>query len=843
MVALDDRAAEGVLAVEGGAGRVDGVRHGVVVEGDVGLLGPDQDEAVREVGLGELVGRAERDVDDAQAVAGAVLEDDRGAELRDEVPAVLRVDGGAAHDAVGGDVLAVGADGEPEVLVHVLVRQRQGEGELGVRGGRVAVNHLGEVEVASAGVGRGQRLGALGLGVDLALDPVVVPVAVDVVVAVAHAGGDVGAVGLGEHGLDAVDEHRVEGLHVEVPVEGDLARLLQLVVVALVEDLDRPVLVDPHQADGDVHGALEAVVGVERDRVGLPVVVGDERAVPQDVHRDRLLLLALVAADPDLLEVHLLGVGGDPLELVRERLRVLGRVLLAGVRPGQRGAGVGLQRVGAVALVDEVLPDRRVQAVVRDRAVLQVGDHVVGLLAGVDVEGDGVGDAVEQRAHGAEVPVHRGAGEARRRRVEGVEVVGPGPPVPELAAGDGGLLDGDGLGRAAAVCPGDGRAADGVGDGVAVAVDARELVVHHGDGEPVLVGALVDLEQVDGAGRGLDAAGGAVGDGGFRDAERLDDLLEDVLDGLVEGLGAAGVEVVVGGGRAAVVVGPVRAGVGVVDQVVEEVGLGAVGVDAEEGGVRARLDGAGRATGGLVVRHEAGPGLAGRVDGVVAVAGGGAGTVGDQDDEGRVVVGRVVEIGLGLLQRGLPVGAVVLAVVVGAGDLPVDAVVEEAVDATAPAAEVARPALTGVRTRAEAGQRDLDVGAVAALVPLQAFDEVVHDVLGVVRAVAVGVGGDVVARHGRRLVVHDDDVHVRRRLDVRVRVAGDAQLQLVGAVAVVVAHLVVLGRFAHARQRDVRPEHDDGERRQRGCQPCPDCPLYLHHQLLTTPQPSIQGCA
>ena len=667
-----DRTRGGAIATEGGVGALTGDRK----------LGALEDEACRKGSLGEGVGRTRGEVVDADVVAGLHVDDDVGA-TRSVVPAVLAVLGGGARDHRVIDGIAVLVpDREPDPVVGLVLRvvlrlalggarvhHVQGERELGVRRGVRVLDDLGQVQAGAAIVGGGEACGAC-----LAL---VVLGPVDRV-RLRTVGHGVLLVDLDEHGQHAIDHHRVYDRDVELPVIGEVRGLGEGEVVAGSQDLLGTTCEGAHDADGDEDAVRPAVAAVENHVVGLG-------AVARHLERDRLGGL-LVGVE---LVLPLLGDGELFDGLVGNRIRVVvgHRSGLAGtgVGVGERGGGVGLEL--AVHGDVLVLANHAVEVTpgaVFTGVVLDVSHGVERELAGIDVEGHGVGDAVEQRADAREVPVNRAVHELCCRRIVVVEFVGRGPLVLELAAGER-AVDVDGVAAAASVRPRDRLAvgADGVLDGVAVAVDARELVVDHGDGDPVLV-LLDDLEKLgDVTGTGRHLVGGAVGDGDRGDAHGLDDLVEDLVDRGLELGRLACVEVVGGVLRRRHDVVDAAAAVlvvlGVVHEVVEQVGLGAVGVDAVEGAVSGLAgigDCVGLARRGVVAVAQLADAGAGRGDGVVAVAGRGRCAVGDHDDEDRVVVADAVHERLGPLQRALPVGAVA---VVGEAGPPVRAAVVEAV--------------------------------------------------------------------------------------------------------------------------------------------------------------------
>ena len=545
----------------------------------------------------------------------------------------------------------------------VLNGDREREDLLGI--GILAVNDLHDVQVGAALVGCRQ-----GGGIFAVVD--IVCGAVDGI-GFCSAGRGMLGVHLDEHGHLAVDHHRVHGGDVQLPVIGDVLRLLKGEVVALGAADDLASLVD--DADGDVDAPGPVIIIGKRDGILL-------FSVAQDVERDRFGSILVERIHPLFGQSKLLhSLGFDAVDAIEIRSRGLG-LLQTGIRIGQLGSGVGGE--GAGLLVDVLLhffgqlaPGARVSCI-HIRIVLHVRQDIQGGLAGIHLEGHGIGHAGQQGADGIQIPFHRTADQLRIGRRLGIEIIGALPLVSQISGGGDAAFHGDGFGIIPRA-PGNLVFAlgflilgHGVGDRLGVGVHAGELhAAVQRDGEPVLVRILVDLQQVHHlpAFHG-DVAGGAVVNGDGGNAHEIGNVLEDLGNGFLQLIGAARIEVALGSygtaGHAAVGFGTVRVVVGEIDQVVQEVGLIAESVNGIQRRILLRgavglelLDGIGLIRSTLIARPARG--IVVREASAAHILGGGA--VGHENDEGTVLVrcpqksGVVLVLAGELLQRGFPVGA------------------------------------------------------------------------------------------------------------------------------------------------------------------------------------------
>ena len=559
---------------------------------------------------------------------------------------------------------------------------------------------------------------------------------------------------LDEHGRLAVDHHRVHGGDVQLPVIGDVLGLLKGEVVALGAGDDLASLVD--DADGDEDAPGPVIIIGKRDGILLG-------SVAQDVERDRFGSILVERVHPLLGQsqpLHRLGF--DAIDVIEIRSRGLG-ILQTGIRIGQLGAGVGGE--GAGLLVDvlphlggQLAPGARVFCV-HIRIVLHVRQDIQGGLAGIHLEGHGIGHAGQQGADGIQIPFHRTAVQHSLGRRLVVEGVGARPLVSQISGGGDASVHRDGFGvlprtpgndvfaRVVRIC------GHGIGDRLGVGVHAGELhAAVQRDGEPVLIGVLIDLQQVhDLPAFHGDVAGGAVVNGHRGDAHEIRNVLEDLGNGALQRFSVSRIEVAVGGygtaGHTAVGFGTVRVVVGEIDQVVQEVGLVAESVN----GIQRRillcgavglelLDGIGLIRSMLIALPA--PVIVVRVAaGEIAAHILGGGAVGHENDEGAVLVRRpqqprVICVLAGeCLQRGFPVGAA------GVGQLAA-AIGPVRRKLARDVAFRTGPALHHRGAGIEGDQGHLDVRALR-LVAKQSVGEIVHDLF---RSVRSGDRGIIISR-------------------------------------------------------------------------------------------------
>ena len=182
--------------------------------------------------------------------------------------------------------------------------------------------------------------------------------------------------------------------------------------------------------------------------------------------------------------------------------------------------------------------------------------------------------------------------------------------------------------------------------------------------------------------------------------------------------------------------------VGVVNQIVQQVVLGAKRIDTKQGGVGAAFNcislSCGRGIIVAIVRPVC-------IGGVVAIAGPStalrANTIGDEDHKGRVFVAPLIQGGkkaLGSLKGVVPVGTKISAVAENAsriGSAIVRVAIEKAIYAVSAVCKVACPTLLNLGLRTKDHERNLDIaGIVGVLVFLEVVNKVVNDGLCVVSA-------------------------------------------------------------------------------------------------------------
>ena len=284
-----------------------------------------------------------------------------------------------------------------------------------------------------------------------------------------------------------------------------------------------------------------------------------------------------------------------------------------------------------------------------------------------------------------------------------------------------------------------------------------------------MVRVLIDLKEFgDLAGAGPYLVRGTVADGDRGDTHGLHDLVEDLIDGRVQVCSICSQEEVRGFLRrgydivdAAAAMRPVLREV---HQVVKEVSLGAVGVDAVEsaaGRLAGLCNSLGRFGRGFIERSQLTDRCTARVDSVVAVAARRAGAVCHHDDKGRGRVfsgaaGSAVEQRAGPSERGLPVGTVGLVAAVAEARLAICAAVVKAVGKSR---DIGGPALALVVLVHSSGERhkgNIDVVFSGILIRGQARQEIMDHIL---RLVGAGVVASLSsAGHTRRRIVDDQNI-------------------------------------------------------------------------------------
>ena len=816
-------------------GRVDRTRGGltalkgplsVLIAVDEGERGTLENEALREFSLSDGIGRADRYVVDTDGVAG--LHGNRDVGVVGGIPPAATIVRSTLN-TLGDAVAVLVTDGNPDPVIGVVTgivllrrscrgRKRivdvQREREDGILRRVIAVDDLGDVEARAALVGCRESSRRF----------------IDVVRGIVELVGGRAVryrmirVRLDEHRHHVVDEHRVHGRGVDLPLEAFALNLRlgegEVVSLRAIQRL----AVRTHDADGDEDRIRPAVVIVERHGVVRIIIARDVEGDAVRLFPIVLEQVAPVLGNSKFLDSAVLNRIG-----IGESRRLGTRIRETGVGVGERGSGVGLE----VAVYVDILLDCRIEVfpgAILAGVVLDVRDIVERFLAGVDLKSHRVGDAVKQRADRGQVPVDRAVRELGSRRIVFVQIIRLGPLVLEVTGGDG-AVDRDALRRAGLRPVNRARAVAVVGDRVGylfnpgdTAFDnvhlTSELIVHNRDGEPVLVRALIDFEELRNTGAGCNLVGGTVADGNRGDTKRVDNFVEDLGDGSVESSGVSSAEevrCVLGRSHNVVDVATTMLVVlGEVHEVVHEVALVAVGIDTVEGaasGLASLCNRIGIFGCSVIEVAELGDGSTRRVNRVVAVARCRRRTIGHHDDESRHACAAwgAGEQVVRLDERRLPVGAVGLVAAVAHIGLTVSSPIVEAVRK---GGDIGRPSLPFVVLVGIPGERHeshVDVIFGIVLVLSKVSQEVVHDILGLIGTRVVATLS--IAGHTRRGVVDDQDVYLASFLRFVIRVSGNGKLKRVRAILVVRDGLLVIGLVSFRRIGDrTQPEHE-GERR------------------------------
>ena len=420
------------------------------------------------IALDNSIFRTGRQVVYADAVTGLGLDSDGGF-AGHVVPAVIS----AEHHVIAGYYRVLftlsrvdrGAGLVPDrnpyppigIMPRVLFLRRCGFGSLGVlhgdregedsvRGSVRAIHFLGQDQAGTAFVGGGKRgdlvIDVIGLAVDL--------VSLGGLVAFVIRRHRVLVVRQHEHGVHVVYLHGTHGGDIELPVIGDarfrilglnegefMAGSQDLYVLALIAFLISNSG-DAHDADGDVDLVLPIIIIIKRCGMNSFIIC-------RNIEGDAGLLPGVQLVLPLLgYGEHFHGAGLTRRDLLFEFCAALAIMIRTGIRIAYGSGGVGVQGVVYdftifVFNFVQILFDVTAQFAILDVAVFKVGDQVQRVLAGVNVEGDGIGDLIQQDADAAEIPIHL-AGRFRegcRRRGLVVKIIGPGPLVFEFTQFDG----------------------------------------------------------------------------------------------------------------------------------------------------------------------------------------------------------------------------------------------------------------------------------------------------------------------------------------------------------------------------------------------------------------------
>ena len=692
----------GVGALDGAGGRLAGLPTAVGCFAGLGglraVLARElrlvEVEAIRQVALGEGVGGAGGQVRETQVPIGLHLDGNLVAAGSIVVALVIR-----SYNARTGDVgvrnRGAGVrvvNREPHVVVGVRVRgrsagsfgvidrQREREGLVGV--GILAGDDLGQVEVGATVVVCLERHSALsGNVVGLAVDHVLIIQSFNMYDGKVNA-WEFTLLFQDERVQFAVDEHGMNDWGNELPVVLLRTKLCKGKVMTVIKNLRLAIfLVDAHKASGDVDrvlGPCGIVIGRQGD-------IGEFLLVREHGQADCLCLAVVELVLPIFVHRHLFchktdrfGIGVD--------CRLL-TIISTGIGVGKLGLGIGFQSTVFV----KVLLLVRVEVVVILVAVLNFRNRVIGVLTRPHVEGHGIGDTVEQRTNAGKIPVDRGTVERCGRRSLVVRELGSALPLElELTARD-----------AASNC--NGTSATSHGASVAIylhgiggllarrRVDPCELVVRNGNGQPVFERPVVNLKEMSYVTSGrFHCACRPVRDGHCANAKRFDDLLEDAFDCLGQ-CGRVRCREVVVGRLGAPTDSTLGTRVGVVHQVVKQVGLGTIRVDTIQGSVLAGLNCPSTRETRLIERTQLVQTAIG-ADSIVAITARRRCTIRNKDDKGRIVISPAKQR-LSVAQGTLPVcairgvsGVCQLSLTVGA------TVVKEAIDAVR-VSKVAGPVL------------------------------------------------------------------------------------------------------------------------------------------------------
>ena len=449
--------------------------------------------------------------------------------------------------------------------VHNVQRER----EDGILRSVIAVDNLLYVEAGTTLVGCGKRGGRFINVVRCAVEGIDVRFGCSL-------GNRIVCVRLDEHDHIGADKHRVDGLGVDFPLKGFALdfRLGEGIVTAFGSG--KRLAIRAHDANGNIDRVFPTVgivkgYGVVRVSIARNGETDTRGLIPfvfkqvAPVLGDRKRLDCAVLHGPQL------GEGSF----------VLSWIFLARVNPRDFRFGVGFK---VAIYVDAVLDGEGHVApcTILAGVVFNVGHIVERSLAWIAVKCHGVDNAVKQRASIGEVPFDRTINKVSLRGLFVVKIVGFGPLILKVALAT--LPDylsvyGKRVVAGPRHCLTVG--ADGIGDGITGnKVDALEgVIAFNRNPEPILIRGFVDLKKFHWSRADHHFVCGAVGNRNRRDAESLNDLLENILDGCIQSSCVGSVVIVRSVNGSTIHARTIGAILGIVNQVVEEVRLTAVCVD------------------------------------------------------------------------------------------------------------------------------------------------------------------------------------------------------------------------------------------------------------------------
>ena len=212
---------------------------------------------------------------------------------------------------------------------------------------------------------------------------------------------------LDQHRINTVDLHRANGRCNQLPIIFHSWWFRERKVMAWRLNADNAIM-DCYNTKGDIRTVLPMVRLVQKKFISIRFISSN---MHQQFFRSRT---AVNIVAPVLSDRKSFCRGGGN----RIRINVI-RCLRASIRARicitYRCIRIGFQSV-IVAIFHQVLLDVRIQTVISRIAVLQVGNQVQRVLAGIDVECNLICNAIQQCADGRKIPVNFRIRERSSRR-------------------------------------------------------------------------------------------------------------------------------------------------------------------------------------------------------------------------------------------------------------------------------------------------------------------------------------------------------------------------------------------------------------------------------------------
>ena len=232
-----------------------------------------------------------------------------------------------------------------------------------------------------------------------------------------------------------------------------------------------------------------------------------------------------------------------------DKILALRTVICTSIRIIKSSARVGLK----CTITIKILLDLFRQFAISAGIILDIRYIVQSGLAGPNIKGDGISDAIQQGSDGRKIPLDRAAifRQGSSRRGFFVKIVGASPLIFKVTAGNrtsdrnGFVIRSSAPGNSASTSFSIGS--HGVFNGLPGGIHAGKLIIDHRDGKPIFIGVGVDIKQIgyDLTGLSFDVTGSAVFHGNCGNAHEISNVVEDLSDCSVQSTGVTGVIIII----------------------------------------------------------------------------------------------------------------------------------------------------------------------------------------------------------------------------------------------------------------------------------------------------------